>query len=134
MDVFLRFDNVGADLVARTISPFVVKTADYNFSESARFIEQLSIAAERNPDAVEELALQMNQLQPQVRSQFIEVTKRTAKRAETHGLGMSSAPGPNNSLRTHPQELIKSWQSTSRIPTAVRGEVAPEKPEVILRR
>ena len=38
MDVFLKLDNLGADLLTRTLSPLVGKTADYNFVESAKFL------------------------------------------------------------------------------------------------
>ncbi len=36
MDVFMKLDNFGADLLTRTLGPLVGKTADYNFVESAK--------------------------------------------------------------------------------------------------
>ncbi|MDZ4852804.1 MAG: hypothetical protein SGI77_26250 [Pirellulaceae bacterium] len=82
MDIFLKLDNIGADLIAKTISPLVVKTADYNYIESLRFVSQLSTAAQRNPSAVEQLALRLDKLKPDIRNQFIEIANRSAARRE----------------------------------------------------
>lgn len=82
MDIFLKLDNLGADLIAKTISPLVVKTADYNYIESLRFVSQLSIAAQRNPQALEQLAERLEGLRPDVRARFVQVTNHTAHRRE----------------------------------------------------
>ncbi len=82
MDVFLKLDNVGADLIGKTISPLVVKTADYNYIESLRFISQLSTAAQRNPQAVEQLAARLEGLQPDVRNRFVQLVHQSAIRRE----------------------------------------------------
>lgn len=82
MDVFLKLDNVGADLIAKTISPLVVKTADYNCMESLRFISQLSTTAQRNPEAIEQLAAKLDGLHPDVRNRFIQVAHQSAIRRD----------------------------------------------------
>jgi hypothetical protein len=38
MDLFVQIDNTGADVVARTLSPWVGKVADANFHESCLFV------------------------------------------------------------------------------------------------
>jgi len=80
MDVFLKLDNLGADLVAKTISPLIVKSADYNYSETLRFISQLSIAAERNPQGVEQLTRRMTKVSPEIRQKFVNVSIEAAIR------------------------------------------------------
>lgn len=80
MDVFLKLDNLGADLAAKTLSPLVVRTADFNYAESLRFISQLSSAAQRNPGGMEMLAGKMKKVKPEVRERFVEVTKQAADR------------------------------------------------------
>ena len=82
MDIFLKLDNIGADLIAKTISPLVVKTADYNYIESLRFVSQLSTAAQRNPQAVEQLAAKLEGLRPDVRNRFVEVAQNSAIRRD----------------------------------------------------
>ena len=42
MDLFLKLDNLGADLLTRTLGPLVGKVTDHNFNESTRFVCQLS--------------------------------------------------------------------------------------------
>ena len=80
MDVFMKLDNMGADLVVKTLGPLVNKTADYNFTECAAFISQLSQTAERNPYGMQELATRLRGVDPKVREQFIATTISVAQR------------------------------------------------------
>jgi len=80
MDVFLKLDNLGADLVAKTISPLIVRSADFNYSETLRFISQLSIAAERNPQGVDQLARRMTNVSPDIRQKFVNTSIEAALR------------------------------------------------------
>jgi hypothetical protein len=80
MDVFLKLDNIGADLVAKTLSPLIVRSADYNYSETLRFISQLSIAAERNPQGVDQLARRMTKVAPDIRQKFVNISIEAALR------------------------------------------------------
>jgi hypothetical protein len=93
MDVFLKLDNVGADLVVKTISPLVVRTADYNFIETLRFVSQLSMAAERNPQGVEQLTKRMTKVQPEVRQKFVNTSIEAAlRRSRTASASKDSKP------------------------------------------
>ena len=80
MDVFLKLDNLGADLVAKTLSPLVVRSADYNYSETLRFISQLSIAAERNPQGVDQLTRRMTKVAPDIKQKFVNISIEAALR------------------------------------------------------
>ncbi len=80
MDVFLKLDNIGADLVAKTLSPLVVRSADYNYSETLRFISQLSIAAERNPQGVDQLTRRMTKVAPDIKQKFVNISIEAALR------------------------------------------------------
>jgi len=82
MDIFLKLDNIGADLIAKTISPLVVKTADYNYIESLRFVSQLSSAAQRNPQAIEQLAGKLEGLQPEIRNRFVQLAHQSSIRRD----------------------------------------------------
>ncbi len=117
MDVFLKLDNIGADLIAKTIGPFVGKTADANFVESAKFVSQLSLAAERNPVAVQQLAMKMNKVQPAVRDQFMIVAADVAKRNIQHSKSFVSTqasgdPTASSNLGMPPKKVMPSVART----------------------
>ncbi len=81
MDIFLKLDNLGADLMLRTLSPLVGKTADQNYTESLRFVSQLSRACVDNPNGVENLVERMRVVSQDVQTQFIREAYLAAARA-----------------------------------------------------
>lgn len=78
MDIFLKLDNLGADLLTRTLGPLVGKTADYNFAESAKFVSQVSQVCEKNPLAAQQLAQRLTKCDPSVRERFAQIATRIA--------------------------------------------------------
>ncbi|RMF39334.1 MAG: hypothetical protein D6753_13960 [Planctomycetota bacterium] len=70
MDVFLKLDTLGADLITRTVGPFIVKTADYNFVETARFIGEIYMLCRQSPYVAQVLAQRLDKIDPQVRQEF----------------------------------------------------------------
>ncbi len=76
MDVFLKLDNLGADLLTRTLGPFVGKTADYNFIESAKFISQISEVCENNPEGAQQLISKLQKVNPEVRDEFSRIAAK----------------------------------------------------------
>ncbi len=81
MDVFMNLDNMGADLVVKTLGPLMGKTADYNFTECASFLSQVSQTAENNPFGVQQLAKRLTKIDPKIRDQFIVTTNSVAQRS-----------------------------------------------------
>ncbi|MFO0924707.1 MAG: hypothetical protein U0905_19735 [Pirellulales bacterium] len=131
MDVFLKLDNVGADIIAKTLGPFVGKTADGNFVESAKFVSQLSQAAEHNPMGVQQLASKMNKIQPTVRDQFIQVAHQVAQRSKSNQLSSPSNQTPATRMS---EELLNEWKQSSRVPERDLHLRSLEKTESALRR
>ena len=80
MDVFLKLDNIGADLIVRSLGPLVNKSADHNFIECVAFLEQVSQVAANNPVGLQNLASRINNLDPNTRDQFIQTTKVVASK------------------------------------------------------
>lgn len=74
LDLFLQIDNLAADAVARTLSPWVGKVADANFHESCVFASKLSQTAEQNSPGVQRLADKLTKVEPPVRDEFSRVT------------------------------------------------------------
>jgi hypothetical protein len=93
MDVYVQLDNLGADLVTRTFAPWIGKTADNNFVESARFIGKLAQAAVDNPAGVQDLAYRLPHVHPAVRGQFAQLTAALAMNPIAAATALQAVPG-----------------------------------------
>ena len=82
LDSFVQIESLGADLVARTLSGFIGRSADNNFSETARFIAQVSQASQKNSPAMIDVAQRLPQVGEPTKTQFIKVITAVARRAE----------------------------------------------------
>ena len=82
LDCFVKFDSLGADLVARTLSGLIGRSADNNYVETARFVAQISQAAERNPPAMLDVASRLPQATADTRRKFAEAITTVARRAD----------------------------------------------------
>ncbi len=80
LDVFLQLDNVGADLVARTLAPWVGKVTDANFAESCKFAAKISQTAETNGPGMQRLAAKLASVEPDVREGFASVSAGVQER------------------------------------------------------
>ncbi len=101
MDVFLKLDNFGADLLTRTLSPLVGKTADYNFVESAKFLAQISQVCERNPGGAQILASKLTKVQPPIRDEFARIAHRIGSEAVNSSyLPQLASMGPDGTKLT----------------------------------
>ena len=80
LDCFVQFDNLGADLVARTLSGLIGRSADKNFTETSRFIGQMSQASQKNPPAMIDVAQRIPQVTATTRKQFVDVISAVARR------------------------------------------------------
>jgi hypothetical protein len=81
LDMFLQVDNVGAELIAKTLHPLVGKTADHNFVEASRFLGQVSQAAETRPNGVQQLAGRLSKIEPTVRDRFLQIAAEVYQRS-----------------------------------------------------
>ena len=81
MDVFMKLENLGAELVVKTLGPLMGKTADYNFTECAAFFSQISQTAQNNPYGIQQLAKRLTKIDPKIRDQFIATTNSVARRS-----------------------------------------------------
>jgi hypothetical protein len=80
IDSFVRIEQVGVELIAKTIQPWISKTADYNFIETLTFVSNFSRAAERNPQGIERLATRLPNIDDATRNELIALSYRTAER------------------------------------------------------
>jgi hypothetical protein len=89
LDLFVQIDNLAADVVARTLSPWVGKVADSNFHESCVFAAKLSQTAEQNGPGVQRLADKLTDVDPPVRTEFSRLAAAVQQRAALRDAGSS---------------------------------------------
>ncbi len=70
LDCFFRVEPIGAELLTKTVSPLMGKTADNNFVQTAAFLGTISRTAEVNSNSVRALAFKLDGVRPKVRSQL----------------------------------------------------------------
>jgi hypothetical protein len=96
LDMFVQMDNVGADLMAKTLHPLVGQTADHNFVEASRFLGQVSQAASTRPSGMQQLAQKLTKIDPTVRQRFATISAETYQRASGN---LQQAKRPDTPVR-----------------------------------
>jgi hypothetical protein len=87
LDMFVQLDNVGAEILARTLHPLVGKSADHNFTESTRFLSQVAQAAETRAAGLKQLAGRLNNVGEPVRDRFVQIATEVNHRAAFRDAG-----------------------------------------------
>src|SRR5262249_36102377 len=104
LDVFLTIDNVGAELIAKTLHGTVGKTVDTNFIETTKFVTRVSDSAENNGSGMRSLADKLDSCQEAVRKQFADVCAGTGERAAQRLAALTAAPvSPTEARGTMPR-------------------------------
>ncbi|QDV73170.1 hypothetical protein Spa11_13640 [Botrimarina mediterranea] len=80
LDTFIRFEGPATKLVAKTLKPLILRTADHNFVETMRFVALFSRTAETNPDGMVRLAGRLEQVDAATRDEFAARVRVTADR------------------------------------------------------
>jgi hypothetical protein len=80
MDSFVRVENLGVEIVAKTVQPWIAKTADQNLIETLTFVSNFSRTAEKNPQGMKRLASRLNTLDEPTRNELVTLCYRTAER------------------------------------------------------
>ncbi len=81
LDGFLSVDSGGAELLARTLQPLVVKNIDNNFILTVAFLGSMSKTAEVNSSGMQRLTGRLTHVQPETRQQLAEVVASVTHRA-----------------------------------------------------
>lgn len=89
LDMFVRFDNVGAELLAKTIHPLVGKSADHNFVESTRFLGQVSDAAMNKQDRLQRFTKKLTKIDDGLRDRFQVVAAGVPQRTTQRKLALA---------------------------------------------
>jgi hypothetical protein len=71
---------MGIELVAKTVQPWINKTADQNFIETLSFISNFSRTAEKNPQGMQRLSTRLASVDEPTRHELVELCFRAAER------------------------------------------------------
>lgn len=97
LDCFVQLESLGVDLIVRTLSPIIGRSADSNFSQTAMFISQVSQSSVNNPSGMLDIASRLPQVEPPTRQQFADtiltVARRDAQRRSDAAVEMVNAIG-----------------------------------------
>lgn len=90
LDAFVRMENVGVDLIAKTFHPLAGKIIDENFIEAIKFVGSVSRTAEVNPESMQAITERMQGVDAKDQDQLIRVIadigeKSRIRRAQTAG-------------------------------------------------
>ena len=80
IDSFVRVENLGIEIIAKTVQPWIAKTADQNFIETLTFVSNFSRTAEKNPQGMKRLANRLEGLDEPTRNELVTLCYRTAER------------------------------------------------------
>ncbi len=80
IDSFLKIEQMGVELVAKTVQPWISKTADRNFIETLTFVSNFSRTAEKNPQGMKRLATRLGDVDQPTRDELVALCFRTAER------------------------------------------------------
>lgn len=80
VDSFVCIEQMGVELVAKTVQPWINKTADRNFIETLGFVSTFSQTAEKNPQGMQRLAARLRTVDAPTREQLVSLCYRAAQR------------------------------------------------------
>jgi hypothetical protein len=86
VDSFTQLDNIGVEILTKTIQPLVNKTADLNFIQTANFVASLARTAEVNQMGLVRLAKRLPHVQPEVRDGFVQLVERIGQDAASKAI------------------------------------------------
>jgi len=99
LDGFVSVDSGGAELLARTLQPLVVKNVDGNFIQTIAFLGSMSKTSEVNLAGMQRLAGRLTHVQPETRQQLADVTASVARRSAANAVAKKTPPGPRLASR-----------------------------------
>lgn len=103
LDCFVQLESLGIDLIARTLSPIIGRSADSNFTQTAQFISQVSQSSAHNPSAMLDIASRLPQVEPPIRKTFADTIVTVARRSAANQL---NHPAQVNVQRTQADAAV----------------------------
>jgi hypothetical protein len=79
LDSFIKLDRMSLEIVAKAVHPFIGQTADRNFADTLSFVSNLSYMAEKRPESIEQLAVNVQNLDQPRRKQLTRLAYECAE-------------------------------------------------------
>jgi hypothetical protein len=76
----VRVQQLGIEIIAKTVQPWIAKIADQNLIETLTFVSNFSHTAEKNPQGMQRLAYRLDTLDEPTRNELVSICYRTAER------------------------------------------------------
>ena len=92
VDSFIHIDKIGVELVAKTVQPWLTKTADDNFVQTVDFLSTFSRTAERNPQGMRRLAARLRGVDEPTRGELVRLCFQTSQRYADDDAPRTAAP------------------------------------------
>jgi hypothetical protein len=84
VDSFVEIQQMGVELVAKTVQPWINQTADRNFVDTLGFVSTFSQTAEKNPQGMQRLASRLRTVDAPTRDELVNLCFRAAQRYAKH--------------------------------------------------
>jgi hypothetical protein len=110
LDVFVRLEHAGVEMLAKTFQPLVGKVADHNFKETTAFMASLSYTAAVNPQKVDRISTKLTGIPDNVRADFMSLCDELAVEASPSRNGDASTPGQTVTL----QQDVRAYDGVQR--------------------
>lgn len=92
VDSFVEIQQMGVELVAKTVQPWINQTADRNFIDTLGFVSTFSQTAEKNPQGMQRLASRLRTVDPPTRNELVNLCFRAAQRYAKNDGGPEQKP------------------------------------------
>lgn len=92
VDSFVEIQQMGVELVAKTVQPWINQTADRNFIETLGFVSTFSQTAEKNPQGMQRLAAKLRTVDAPTRDELVHLCFRAAQRYAKDDAGPGDEP------------------------------------------
>jgi hypothetical protein len=80
VDSFVHVEQMGIELVAKTVQPWLNRIADQNFIETLSFVSNFSRTAEKNPQGMQRLSTRLPSIDDPTRKELVQLCFRAAER------------------------------------------------------
>jgi hypothetical protein len=98
VDSFVKIEQMGIELVAKTVQPWISKTADRNLIETLSFVSNFSRTAEKNPQGMQRLSARLPSVDEPTRNELVALCFRTAQRYADNRESSRQSEGPAAAL------------------------------------
>ncbi len=93
MDAFIHIEHLGIELLAKTFQSLVTQSADYNFTETAAFMGNVSRTAESNSAGMGRLAAKLKHVAPEDSQKLADLANNVAEKKTAQKPPVRTAAG-----------------------------------------